>query len=187
MRHNQSGDAVSHVFAPSPDGAAATTGGLNHLVGYLLRRAQLRLSAELAVSLSPLGLRPVTFSVLAVISESPGLSQAELGDRLGIKRANVVPIASELERMRWIERRPSVLDRRRNVLHLTVEGRRLLKRGWRVVIRQEDRIAQRVGAAGRRQLRGILESLAAEEAPLPARVGESAARTRRRASSGSAS
>jgi len=150
--------ADAHVSHRDRDAPAPTD--LTGLVGYLLRRAQLRISSELAESLSPLGLRPATFSVLVVIDANPGLSQTAVGDLLGIQRANFVNLAAELERMRWIERNPSEEDRRQNALHLSADGRRLLKRAWRIVFEHEAAIARCVGAAGRRELLRLLEALA---------------------------
>ncbi len=140
-------------------------GSLAGLFGYALRRAQLQVAAELADSLRPLDLRPATFSVLALIRDRPGLSQTEIGDLLGIQRANFVPLARALERMDWIERRPSSRDRRQNVLRLTPSGCGVLRRAWVIVRDHEARIGRRLGVARRREVLQLLDKLSRPAAP----------------------
>jgi DNA-binding MarR family transcriptional regulator len=132
---------------------------LGDLVGYRLRRAQLAAVAELGAGLAPLGLRPVTFSVLVVVGGTPGLSQAAVCDALGVQRANFVALAAEFEQRGLVSREPSPTDRRQYRLHLTADGRRALKRAWEVVEAHEARIAARLGVGGRRRLLALLEAL----------------------------
>ena len=73
----------------------------------------------------PLGIRPVTLSVLGTIYDNPGIKQSDLGKRLNIKRANMVPVMTELEGRGLIQRRPSDSDRRAHVVTLTPSGRKL--------------------------------------------------------------
>ena len=145
---------------PAPPAATAGLAELGGLVGYRLRRAQLVVVADLADALAPLGLRPVTFSVLVVVGGTPGLSQAAVCDALGVQRANFVALAVELERRGLVSREPSPTDRRQYALRLTPDGRRVLKRAWQVVDAHEARLAARLGAGGRARLLALLESLA---------------------------
>lgn len=169
------------MIEPSTCRSAAPfgVGALADLVGYALRRAQLQVMAELAESLRTLDLRPATFCVLALISDRPGLSQTEIGDLLGIQRANFVPLASSLERAGWIERRPSSRDRRQNVLRLTTEGYGVLRRAWVIVKSHEARIARKLGAGGRRKALQLLQQLSLPAAaPRPRRRLRTAASRR---------
>ena len=51
---------------------------LNDLIGYAMRRAQLKLFQNLISRLSAHDLRPAQFSALAIINQNPGLMQADL-------------------------------------------------------------------------------------------------------------
>jgi DNA-binding MarR family transcriptional regulator len=139
--------------------AAFLKGPLSSLVGYALRRVQADLMSKLAAGLQPLRLRPVTFSVLAVIESSASPSQSDICTVLGIQRANFVAIAAELDEAGLIARSQSAVDRRQYVLSLTREGAARLKRAWRVIHAHEDRIDERLGADGRKQLLALLERL----------------------------
>jgi DNA-binding MarR family transcriptional regulator len=148
--------------APARQPASFAKNPLNTLVGYALRRIQADLMAHLGAELGPLGLRPVTFSVLAVIEASESPSQSDICDVLGIQRTNFVAIAAELEEDGLIARSLSTTDRRQYVLSLTREGAGRLKRAWRVVHAHEDRIDERLGTDGKAQLLALLERLGAQ-------------------------
>ena len=61
-------------------------------MGYNLRRAHAVQKQRFATAFGPLGVRPVTLSVLGTIYDLPGITQTDLGKRLNIKRANIVPL-----------------------------------------------------------------------------------------------
>jgi DNA-binding MarR family transcriptional regulator len=155
--------AAAAVVGGSP---AVSLGGLDELVGYGLRRAQLAVFADFVEALADLDLRPGPFSVLVVVDANPGLSQAAVGDALGIQRANFVPLAADLERRGLLARAPSATDRRQNALRLTPDGRRLLRRAWAAVNAHEQRVAGRLGPDGRRELLALL-GVVAETQPIP--------------------
>jgi DNA-binding MarR family transcriptional regulator len=69
---------------------------LEALLGYQMRRASSLLMAGLAERLADLGLRTTEASVLVVLESEPLLTQAEIGRRLGIKRANMAPLMAGL-------------------------------------------------------------------------------------------
>ncbi|MEU3555930.1 MarR family winged helix-turn-helix transcriptional regulator [Streptomyces fragilis] len=100
---------------------------LSHRIGYLLKQAQGRLSAELGEALAPFRLHPRELAVLAVIhasGEQP--SQMELAEWICLDRTSMVGAIDSLERNGYVERRRSDQDRRRNVITLTPEGERCL-------------------------------------------------------------
>lgn len=93
---------------------------LKRFPGYVLRRASNAAMAEIARSVAPLGLRPVEASLLVVVEAQPGLSQSDIGRVLGIKRANMTPLVSGLERRALIRRQR--VDGRSRALVLTARG-----------------------------------------------------------------
>ena len=97
------------------------TNSLDTRLGYQLRRASAVMMADLARELADLDLRPAEVTALLVVGENPGCSQTEVGQVLGIKRANMVPIISRLMDRGLIARER--IDGRSHALYLTDTGR----------------------------------------------------------------
>jgi hypothetical protein len=74
------------------EGAAAPVdvGELSDLLGYALKRAQLRLYEDFLKCVAPLQLTPAQFSVLMLLEKNPGRNQTEVAGALGILRPNFV-------------------------------------------------------------------------------------------------
>jgi DNA-binding MarR family transcriptional regulator len=128
----------------------------SHL-GYSLRRAQVWVFQDFIRTLSVIDLRPAQYSVLVVIGANPGLSQAELADRLAIERARLVHMLDHLQRRGLTERLPSPTDRRTHALQLTKEGQKLLKRAKALAARHEARLAEKLGPDSRAQVLDLLK------------------------------
>jgi DNA-binding MarR family transcriptional regulator len=129
---------------------------LDRHLGYFLRRAQVWVFQDFIRTLSPIEIRPAQYSVLIVIGANPGLSQAELADRLAIERARLVHMLDQLEKRDLIERLPSPTDRRTHALQLTREGQKTLKRAKALAARHEARLAEKLGADAHRELLRVL-------------------------------
>lgn len=93
---------------------------LDQLFGYQLRRASSLLMGKLSADLDAIGLKVSEASVLVLVGANPGITQSELGRVLGIKRANMVPIAARLERDGLLTR--TRVDGRSRGLSLTENG-----------------------------------------------------------------
>jgi DNA-binding MarR family transcriptional regulator len=127
----------------------------SHL-GYSLRRAQVWVFQDFIRALSVIDIRPAQYSVLVVIGANPGLSQAELADRLAIERARLVHMLDHLQKRGLTERLPSPTDRRTHALQLTKEGQKLLKRAKALAARHEARLTEKLGAGAREQVLQLL-------------------------------
>jgi DNA-binding MarR family transcriptional regulator len=68
------------------------------------------------------------YAVLASLQEYGPGSQATLSRRTGIYRSDMVGILNELAERGLVERAPDPGDRRRNVITITAQGRRHLRR-----------------------------------------------------------
>jgi DNA-binding MarR family transcriptional regulator len=136
--------------------SAAFGAGLDDLVGYNLRRAHGVQKQRFAAVFGPLGIRPVTLSALGTIYEHAGISQTELGRRLNIKRANMVPLMAELEGRGLIVRRPSRDDRRIHVITLTPAGQKFTARLLDLHARLEEDLARCLGPKDRDRLVELL-------------------------------
>ena len=85
------------------------------------------------------------FSVLVVIEANPGLSQADLGETLGIERARLVRLLDGLEKRGLTGREPSPIDRRSHALFLTEDGEAALKPIKALAAEHEAHLTQWLG------------------------------------------
>jgi DNA-binding MarR family transcriptional regulator len=126
-------------------------------LGYALRRAQVWVFQDFIRTLSVIDIRPAQYSVLTVIGANPGLSQAELADRLAIERARLVHMLDHLQKRGLTERLPSPTDRRTHALQLTKDGQKLLKRAKALAARHEAKLAEKMGAGARDKVMELLQ------------------------------
>jgi len=141
--------------APVPEPAFGVP--LEDLMGYNLRRAHGVQKARFAAVFGPHGVRPVTLSVLGAIHESGGIKQSDLGRELNIKRANMVPLMTELEGRGFIARSSCADDRRAHVVTLTPAGRKFTVEMLDLHKRLEDDLARALGVRERDQLLALLK------------------------------
>ena len=125
-------------------------------IGYVVRRAQLAIFKDFIHTMAGVDIRPAQYSVLVVIAENPGLTQAELGRALAIKRANLVGMLNELERRKLARRVASPSDRRSHALFLTANGRQMLARFRRLALDHEKRATRVLSADDKRLLLEML-------------------------------
>ena len=130
---------------------------LDDLMGYNLRLAHGVQKQRFAAVLGPLGVRPLTLSVLGAIYDTPGITQAELGKKLKIKRANMVPGMAELPSRGWIARRPSDNDLRGRAVKLTPAGLKFTVKVLELHRRLEDDLCAAFGLRERDQLLQLLK------------------------------
>jgi len=145
--------------ASAARGDGIDLGLLERLVGYKIRRLQLRIFQDFLETMDGLGIRPSQFSVLTVVGANPGLKQTQVSAALGIKRANLVGMLDELERRGLIERARGARDRRAHALHLTLAGAALKTRLDALVLRHEAHFLEKIAAADRRRLMTLLEKM----------------------------
>jgi DNA-binding MarR family transcriptional regulator len=126
-------------------------------MGYNLRRAYALQKQRFAAAFGPLGVRPVTWSVLGTIYDSPGITQGDIGKRLNIQRANIVPLMVELEGRALIVRRASPRDRRSHVVALTPLGKRFTVKLLALHERLEKDLIRQLGLRERDQLLELLK------------------------------
>jgi len=134
---------------------------LSELLGYALKRAQLKLYEDFLKCVAPLQLTPAQFSVLLLLEKNPGRNQTEVAGALGILRPNFVAMLDGLESRGLCARARSATDRRSHVLSLTEKGRSALARARRIIAsKHEARLSALLGSADRAALLRILAKIA---------------------------
>ena len=143
--------------------AALQLGELSELLGYSLKRAQLKIFEDFLRCVAPLQLTPAQFSVLLLLEKNPGRNQTEIANTLGILRPNFVAMLDGLESRDLCARMRSINDRRSHILVLTDKGRAVLARAKKLVAtKHEARLNELLGPANRAALRDMLGKIAGE-------------------------
>jgi DNA-binding MarR family transcriptional regulator len=144
-------------------GAALEMGELSELLGYALKRAQLKVFEDFLRCVAPLQLTPAQFSVLLLLDKNPGRNQTEIATTLGILRPNFVAMLDGLESRDLCSRIRSTNDRRSHIVVLTDKGRAVLARAKKLVAaKHEARLAELLGPANRAALLTMLATIAGE-------------------------
>ena len=145
------------------EGTALQIGELAELLGYSLKRAQLKVFEDFLRCMAPLQLTPAQFSVLLLLDKNPGRNQTEIANTLGILRPNFVAMLDALECRDLCTRMRSPNDRRSHVLMLTDKGRATLARAKKIVAtKHEARLIEVLGRDNHAALLGMLATIARE-------------------------
>jgi MarR family transcriptional regulator, lower aerobic nicotinate degradation pathway regulator len=92
------------------------------------------------------------FATLMLVYRMGGISQAAIADRLGISKAAVSELATDLEARGLAERRPHRFDRRRRALYVTPGGSELLAEAADELAAIDAQFADKVGEEAIRAL-----------------------------------
>ncbi len=85
--------------------------------------------------LRAIGLSVAQFDLLSTLTESEGITQRDLAERLYVTKGNVSGLVDRLVEAGLVDRKPIPGDRRSHALHLTSEGRRLALEGMEIQLR----------------------------------------------------
>ena len=111
--------------------------------------------------LEPLGLEPGEFALLRAVAASDGEPQNALAERLHISPSWMVAIVDELESRELLERKPHARDRRVRNLHLTADGKKLLRRAEQQAQRFDRQVTDSLSEGELGQLLELLDRVAA--------------------------
>jgi DNA-binding MarR family transcriptional regulator len=136
-------------------------GGLDQLIGYHLRLAQISVFRDFAEATREFDMSPGWVGLLVLIKHNPGLTQSRLAQAIGIDRSTLVNSLDRLEARRLVERSASPLDRRANVLQLTAGGEALLEGIMPLIHAHEARLKAHLGGEEALRLLQTLTHLAA--------------------------
>ncbi|CAM2943922.1 MarR family transcriptional regulator [Saccharomonospora xinjiangensis] len=129
------------------------------LPSWLLSQSALHAHRLVSEGLGEIGARTYHYRLLAALAEEGPASQNTLGRRCGIHASDLVATINELAEDGYVRRDPDPTDRRRNVVTLTAEGRRRLRRLDTTVRRIQDRVLAPLSAEERSLLSRLLRVL----------------------------
>ena len=145
------------------DGGPAFRSG----VAFLLAQLGAHASQLFAERIAALDLTPAQAGLLRLLARTPGRSQRELADDLGMPPSRFVSFADDLEERGLIERRRNSDDRRLYALHLSERGLELLARLREAGAAHEQHVCQALSPDERQQLTGLLARLAEQQGLTP--------------------
>lgn len=132
---------------------------LESLLGYNARRTALVIIEMFLDRMSVYGLRPVDFSTLSLVAHNPGITSRQLCTALGILPPNLVRIVADLDKRGLVQRKPHPTDGRAIGLHLSTEGRRMMREAEATVLAFEDSASSRLSAEERLTLISLLKKV----------------------------
>jgi DNA-binding MarR family transcriptional regulator len=95
---------------------------------YLVKQVELAVRSRLDDLLRPAGLTALQYTALTVLERHPDLSSAQLARNSFVTAQSMADMVTALEERGLIERHRDRTDRRRLVVALTADGRKLLDR-----------------------------------------------------------
>ena len=161
----KSAESLPEHFDPHVPGV--NYGVLDGLIGYALRRAQLRLYEDFVESLARWNITPPRFAALVIIAQNPDLKLTDLARILGVARSGAVTLIDALSAPGYVAREASRSDRRAFRLVLTAKGKRALVEITAAVEQHDRRIVSMLSAEEQQRLMDLLRRMAglAVEAP----------------------
>lgn len=118
-------------------------------------------SRQMGPHYAKFGLTPPQFQMLTVLNRLRGeqITQRRLGRELYVSFPNVTVMLSRLEKMSLVERRVNAADRRERFVNITRQGRKLLKRIWKVQQDQLERVTAGLTNNERLELAQLLNKM----------------------------
>lgn len=144
---------------PGPDVRGFDYGVLGTLVGYSVRRAQLKVYEDFIESLEPWSITPARFAALVIIEANPDLKLTQLASILDVARSGAVSLVDALEEPGYVARHPSPTDGRAFGLRITSRGRRALAKITVAVEAHDRRVTAALSDAERAQLKALLDRM----------------------------
>nr|WP_299911224.1 MarR family transcriptional regulator [Sphingomonas bacterium] len=143
--------------------APVELGVLEELAGYHLRRASSAFANDFGRALAGTGMRQVLFGIISVVAANPGIKQGAAGEVLGIQRANMVALITELVDQGLVERHVSREDRRAFALMLSEAGRAKLEECLVLIRAHEEEMLTDLDIPDRARLIALLMKIEARE------------------------
>ncbi|WP_424136715.1 MarR family winged helix-turn-helix transcriptional regulator [Roseomonas chloroacetimidivorans] len=131
--------------------------------GHLIRRAHQISWALFLEECAAFNITPVQYSALVAIDERPGVDATRLSALIAFDRSTIGNVLDRLENRGLIRREASAQDRRQKLLHLTREGKTILRQVRPLVLRVQNRILAPLSEEERATLLKLLTRLTMEQ------------------------
>ena len=141
--------------------------GPRRSAAFLLVQVGARAAQEFARLLEPLQLTPPDAGILRTLGQSPGISQQELANRLGMHASRLVAILDTLEEHGLLFRKTDAEDRRVYRLELTEAGHDALHAIGLAARAHNEVMCAGLDDAERTQLGNLLERIADRHGLVP--------------------
>jgi DNA-binding MarR family transcriptional regulator len=144
----------------SPDNASAERtpmgrldeAGLHRIVGYQLAQATITTTQVFASQVGEgFDLRPVEFTILALVEQNPGVSAKQLAQALAVTAPNITVWIDRLEGRGLVRRERSETDRRAQHINATAKGAKLVRQAVEM-LKQGERDALSALSEGERAI-----------------------------------
>lgn len=133
---------------------------------FLLKRLGFAVKERTMKAYEGTGLHPYHHAILLVLDEGSRETQGAIADTLGYDRGQLVGLLDELEERGLVERRRDPNDRRRHLVRLTGDGKRMLRRLRALAKQIEDDFLSPLSEKERANLHALLLRLAEKHEPL---------------------
>lgn len=111
------------VKATSRQPAPVDQSYLLGLLGYNCLQAYLKIIPHVKKQLKRVQLRPVEFTVLAVIADNPDINQKRLGETINVSPPNLATLLDRMQADGLLTRQRNPNDKRSQILALTLPGK----------------------------------------------------------------
>jgi DNA-binding MarR family transcriptional regulator len=132
---------------------------------FLLKRLGFAVKERTLKAYEGVGLHPYHHAILVVLDEGSRETQGAIADSLGYDRGQLVGLLDELEERGLVERRRDPKDRRRHIVRLTGDGKKMLRRVRALATELEDDFLSPLSEKERASLHGHLLRLAEKHEP----------------------
>lgn len=138
---SQAGNLSSAHKQKADQGETVDRSTLEDKLGFRIRMAERSIYKTF---IQNVGMTPVQYSIFTLVAENEGMSQGVIGEALNMDRASTMAIMDKLEKAGLIERRKSLVDRRRHALYLTAKGKKEIVKTENKVKQTDDKFKQRL-------------------------------------------
>ncbi len=134
-------------------------GALTELLGYCMRRAQIRIYQDFLDAMEPWSITPPRFSAMTLVHHNADMKLTDLARAMGIARSGAVEVVNSLEKLGYVHRGESLVDRRAHSLALTEHGAEVRDKVTQLIRQHDAKVSERLSEEERRQLRALLDKL----------------------------
>lgn len=139
---------------------------LSRITGYQLVQAGIVTGANFMREVGkPYKLRPVEFTILQLIFETPHISPTVLAKTLAMTTPSMTAWLDKLSKRKLLIREKSVSDGRGQKLALTASGTTLVEKGLAILLESEAALLVHLSLGEREMLLEILQKITKQPAP----------------------